>query len=179
MSVKPGTDGSFFASNGTGSRNSVPHPVSSNTTNMVTRQRSAPHFAVRRLLDGITPALHTDGKGLVITPHISLILRCRLLVDLGLLATRLVLADDAGGCADRGTLAGIATDGLADHRAACGPARHRRTLLRRVAVVGRRRLIGVDAGLLGRQVAALRFIAPLLLHALPGGRIHDRRRLGM
>src|SRR4026209_1530204 len=118
MSVKPGTDGSFCASNGTGSRNSVPHPVSSNTTNIVARQRSAPRPALRWLLHGIAPALHTNGEGLVVTPHISLILRCRLLVELGLSAARLVLADDAGGCADAGadrsTLAGIAGDRTAD-----------------------------------------------------------------
>src|SRR5688572_9522314 len=157
MSVKPGIDGSFCASNGTGSRNSVPHPVSSNTTTVVARPRSAPRLALRWLLHGIAPALHTDGKGLVVAAHISLILRCRLVVDLRLLAARLVLADDAGGCADpgadRGALARIAGDCTADRahrRPACGPAHHRRALLIRVAVVGRRRVVGIDAGLLGR-----------------------------
>src|SRR5687768_3518676 len=175
MSVKPGIEGSFCASNGTGSRNSVPHPVSSNTANVLARQRSAPRLALRWLLHGIAPALHTDSKGLVVTPHISLILRGRLLVDLRFLAARLVLADDAGGCTDRGALAGIAAGDLGHHRAACGPARHRRALLIRVAVVGRRRLVGIDSGLLGRPVAALRFIARLLVHALPCARVDDRR----
>src|SRR4029453_7102008 len=102
MSVKPGIDGSFCASNGTGWRNAL-HPVSNKATNMTTRLRSAPRLALRWLLNGISPALHTDGKGLIVPAHIGLVLRCGLLVDLRLLAARLVLADQAGGRADAGT----------------------------------------------------------------------------
>src|SRR5262249_5355795 len=115
------------------------------------------------LFEGVAPALEAGRVGTLVVVGLLVLHGVRLSA---LLAPAYAPDERAGGCADRGTLAGIAPDRAAD-RADGGPAP--RSSYHLALAGGRGRLRRTD--LLHRPGLALPLVLLLLLRALPARRV--------